>query len=156
MNEERREAVAMGISMMGMYMMHVIEDQGLDKALEYYNKVGYGFGSGTVAALKEKFGDETPTPEGLKEAISANLNGFGQDFEIKNRPDGIDIMIKHCPFYEGLQMVGMDNETITKFCHSGGGGEYAAMKDGYSMLEPFSTPRSHAGGVCKEGYNIKK
>ena len=106
--------------------------------------------------LQEKYGDKTPTPEQLKESLSENMTSFGQSFEIETTPDGIDIQIIKCPFYEGWAMSGMDNDTITRFCNRGGEGARAAMKDNYPKLEPYAYPRSHAGGVCLEGYKIKQ
>ena len=37
-SEDVRNSVAVGISILGMYMRKVIEDQGLEKALEYFNE----------------------------------------------------------------------------------------------------------------------
>ena len=156
MSEETRNSVAMGISMLGLFLQQIIQEEGLEKTLAYYKKLGYTFGSGTAATMKQKFGDKTPTPEGLKNVLEGTYSSFGMDMEIKTKPDGIDVKINKCPFYQGLSMSGIDHETITKFCKSAGSGEYAAIADAYPMLEPFSTPRSHEGGVCIEGYKIKK
>ena len=146
----------MGIWMLGMYMQQVIEDQGLEKALDFYNKLGYAFGQGTIETLQGKYGEQTPTPEQLKDTLSESMNNFGQDYEIEVTSDSVDIKVFKCPFYEGWAMAGMDNDTITRFCKRGGEGSRAAMKDTYPKLEPYADPRSHAGGVCLEGYKIKK
>ncbi len=63
--------------------------------------------------------------------------------------------IKQCTIHNGLTMAGFDNDTIAKFCKAGGGGEYTAVTDAYPMLQPISKPRTHADGVCIEGYKIK-
>ena len=139
-----------------MYMQQVIKDQGLEKALDYYYNLGYTFTLGTIATLREKYGDETPTPEQLKETLSENMESFGQTFEIKTTPDGIDMKMIKCPFYEGWAMAGLNNDTITQFCKIGGKGAKAAMEDNYPKLVPYADPRSHADGVCLEGYKIKK
>jgi hypothetical protein len=77
MSEEKRNFVAMGVSMLGMYMQAVIKDQGLEKALDYYYQMGQKFGQGNVASFKEKSGDETPSPEDLEEIFTETLTGFG-------------------------------------------------------------------------------
>ena len=142
--------------MLGLYLQQVIDDQGMQKALDYCNKVGYAFGSGTGVTLKEKFGKQTPTTEQLKQVLIGNLNDFGQDYEISAGQDRVDVKIKKCPFYDGLSSVGMTHDVITQFCKSIGSGERAAMKDAVPELEPFSTPMSKVGDVCLEGYKIKK
>ena len=43
MNDDVRNSVAKGISMLALYVKNVIDEQGLEKALAYYNKVGYAF-----------------------------------------------------------------------------------------------------------------
>jgi len=154
--EEVYNSVSMGIMMMGLYVNQVIEDQGLEKALDHWNKVGYIFGSGSVASLKEKFGDETPTPEGLKEILTGNLTGFGSDFEITTDSKSVDVTIKKCAIHNGLSMAGFDNDLIAKFCKAGGGGELSAVTKAFPMLEPIHKPRTHADGVCIEGYKIKQ
>lgn len=155
MNDDVRNSVAKGISMLALYAKNVIDEQGLEKALAYYNKVGYAFGSGTAMSIKQEFGERPPTPEGLKDILVNNYNGFGMDFEIKATSDSVDITINKCPFHQGFSMAGFDNETIAKFCRSGGSGEIQAMKNAYPKIEPFSTPRSNAEGVCKEGFRFK-
>jgi hypothetical protein len=155
MSEDVRNSVALGIMMMGMYIQRVIEDQGIEKALEYHKKNGYIMGSRTAASLKKELGD-SPTPEGLKKALEDTYSNFGMDMKITTNPDGIDLLVNKCTFYQGYSMSGMDHDTIIKFCHAAGSGEFAAMKEAYPQLEPFSTPRSSADGVCIEGYKIKK
>jgi len=156
MSEESRNSVAMGVSMLGMYMQAVIQDQGLDKALYYYYQMGQMFGKGNVASFKAKSGDETPTPEILHEIFTENLTRFGSDFKITANPDGIDMNINHCAIYQGFSMAGFDNDTISKICKRGGEGQMDAITAVYPKLEPFSTPRSHLDGVCIEGYKIKR
>jgi hypothetical protein len=111
MNEEKRESVAMGISMLGLYKQQVLEDLGLEKALEY-------------ARAREG----TPTLKQLVEVISGSLNGFGQDFSLKTGKDRVDITINECPFYNGLASVGIPNETITQFYKSGGGASFCSVR----------------------------
>jgi len=131
--EEVYNSVATGISMLGLYMNQVIENQGLEKALDYWNKVGYIFGSGRVATLKEKYGDKTPSPEELKDVLSDDMTGFGSDFEIIIDSESVDTTIKQCAIHQGL-----------------------AMTSAYPKLAPYCVPRTSADGVCKEGYKIKK
>lgn len=155
-SEDVRNSVAVGISILGMYMQKVIEDQGLEKALEYYKKVGHMHGSGLVASFKDMCGQETPSPEALKKILSRSLIKLGIDFDIETKPDGIDISIIKCGVYQGLSMAGLDNYSVAAFCRSAAEGQTAAITDAYPKLEPFVNPRSHKGGVCIEGYKIKK
>jgi len=154
--EEVYNSVATGISMLGLYMNQVIENQGLEKALDYWNKVGYIFGSGRVATLKEKYGDKTPSPEELKDVLSDDMTGFGSDFEIIIDSESVDTTIKQCAIHQGLSMAGFDNALIAQFCQNVSQGELKAMTSAYPKLAPYCVPRTSADGVCKEGYKIKK
>ena len=156
MSEETRNSVATGISMLGLFIQQLMEEEGLEKTLGYYKKLGYAFGSGTAANFKERFGARTPTPEELKKALETNYSNMGMDMQITTKSDGIEIKINKCPFYQGLSMSGMDHDAITKFCKEASSGEYAAVTEAYPKLEVFSNPRSHENGVCIEGYKIKR
>jgi hypothetical protein len=78
------------------------------------------------------------------------------DFEMETALDSINIKVHRCPIYHGLSMAGFGNSVINQFCHSGGGGEYAAITSVFPKLEPYAVPRKSADDVCIEGYKIKK
>lgn len=145
-----------GITRFGSYIRQIIEDQGLEKALEYYRKLRYIFGSGTATAMKEKIGDEPISPEILKSVLSGNYTGFGMDYEIEISSDSIEIIIKKCPFYQELTKAGLENSVIAQFCDHGSKGEHAAITSVFPDLIPYSQHREDINNVCKEGYKIRK
>jgi hypothetical protein len=145
-----------GITRLSSYISQIIDDQGLEKALEYYNKLRYIFGSGTATAMKEKIGDKPISPEILKNVLSGNYTGFGMGFEVETGSDSIEITIKKCPIYEELSKAGLENSVIRQFCDQGSKGEHAAITSVFPDLEPYSMHRKDTNIVCKEGYRIKK
>ena len=145
-----------GITRLGLYISQIIDDQGLEKALEYYNKLRHIFGSGTATAMKEKIGDEPISPEILKNTLCDNYTCFGMDFEVETGFDSIEITIKKCPIHEELSKAGLKYSVITQFCEQGSKGEHAAITSVFPDLEPYSIHRKDNNTVCKEGYRIKK
>jgi hypothetical protein len=145
-----------GISRFGSYISQIIDEQGLENALEYYYKLRYIFGSGAATAMKEKIGDKNISPEVLKNVLSSNYTGFGMDYEVETGFDFIEITIKKCPFYQELSKNGLKNAVITQFCDQGSKGEQVAITSVFPDLEPYSVHRKNANIVCKEGYRIKK
>jgi hypothetical protein len=106
--------------------------------------------------MKEKIGDEPITPEVLNKVLSGNYTGFGMEYKIETSSDSIEITIKNCPFYKELSKAGVESSVIKQFCTQGSKGEHAAITSVFPDLEPYSVHRRGNGGICKEGFKIKK
>jgi hypothetical protein len=145
-----------GITRFGSFINQIIDDQGLSKALEYYHKLRYIFGTGTATAMKEKIGDEPISLAVLKNFLIGNYMGFGMDYEIETSSGSIEITIKNCPFYNELSKAGLENSVISQFCECGSKGEHSAITNIFPDLLPYSLHRKVVNGVCKEIYRIRE
>jgi hypothetical protein len=141
--------------MYGGLFKSVIEELGLEKALELHSKQGEPFGVIIGERLKEELSGKDPDMRILKSIIEPLMGSFGFTAEYQADKNSLNIIIPKCPMYAGFQMAGLDHDTITKMC--------AAMSkvemDGVNRYHPTVYGKvQHKDlpeGTCIESFFIK-
>lgn len=100
----------------GLLLNAVIQDAGLDQAMDIVGKASEAYATAVISMLKQQLG-EAVAPEVLVGAISSLLGSTGFESEIiKENPKTVVLKTKSCPAYEGMLMAGLEPETIEAYC----------------------------------------
>ena len=112
--KETFEAAKSGFTMYGFNFQLILDEYGLDKALEFHAKHGTVYGHGAVNMLMEY--DHKALAEHFKR-ISTDM-GFNQEYIVD--PPQVTVKTHECPMYSGWSEAGLSHEMIHTMCQAYG------------------------------------
>jgi hypothetical protein len=154
--EEVFNAATSAMSFYGGLFKAIMEEQGLEKALELHAKQFESMGNAIGEQLKQALGDKDPDMKVLRSILEPMYESFGFSSEFEVDPTTITITQTKCPLYAGYQMAGLDPQTIEKVCKAAAKAEFDAINQHYPQLYFSAQPPESPDGICIEKFNIKK
>jgi hypothetical protein len=143
------------MSMYGGLIKAIIDEQGLEKALELHAKILAPYGDDLAATFAEALGGKEPDMRVFHKAVfKPAMDHWGFTTEIEADEKSLTATIPNCPMYSGYQRAGLDHGTIAKMCKAAFKAEYDALNKHYPTVHASTQPRDSADGSCIEKFVI--
>jgi len=157
--EDAFNAAKNAFSMYGAFFKNVVQEIGLERALNLETKTDEMMGVQMGQMTKEQMGIKELDVKTAAAVARSVVSGFGiPKVDAEEKPTSVLIKVHGCPVYEGYRAVGMDYETIEATCRKGA---LRQLDTFFKQLDPKASYqlmkfRSSPDGCCEEKITLRK
>ena len=153
---EAFEAAKTAYTLYGWLLQEMAKEFGWEKAIEMYTRLGDPWAKMFGGLLRDQCGERKVDSASVASVVEGIDRGFGVDFDLEARDDGVTHRGARCPLYEGLSAAGIDHATIDRLCSAASNRAYERMHASFPELTVKIKFREKADDVCVEEYALAK
>ena len=150
------EGLKMGATLYAGLYKDVATEMGSVKALALHGKQCETMGTMMGDAMRAQLAGKELTPHALAEVIGLLESSFGMSPMIEERPTGVIVRHRVCPFYDGYRQGGLDHAAIGSMCDAATAAQVSALNRLLPQVSMRLEFRKTPDDACVEIYELKK
>jgi len=153
---EAFEAAKTAYTLYGWLLQEMAKEFGWEKAVEMHTRIGNPWAGTVGGMMREKCGERKLDAASVASTVETIIKGFGCDWEVEKRTDGVTDRVGRCPVYEGFLAAGIEHATINRLCTAVLNQAYQQLHTSFPELAVSGKFRPKADDVCVEEYALAK
>jgi hypothetical protein len=134
----------------------VVQEVGLDKAIEMHARQGTPMGVAIAGMLKEDLGRKKLNLAALESMTTKVAGSFGITPKFEKKRGVLKAIHGRCPVYEACLSAGIDPQVIERMCQQMEALAYDEIKKAYPQFSGCVKVRATAEEPCIEEFAISK